>query len=289
MHRLRALRQGLSDPRDGSAFLMPLKNKISRLEKILKKYGSVLIAFSGGVDSTFLLMAAARALPGNKLLAVTAYSPTYSKEELEFSKKMARCLGVRHKVILTGELESREFVKNTPDRCYFCKKELFTRLKKIAGEFKLDFIADASNVSDKKDFRPGARAKAELKVRSPLQEAGFTKDDIRQASRKTGLPTWDKPSLACLASRVPYGTRITAPDLSRINKAEKFIRSLGFQQVRVRHYNGLARIEVEKRDISRLSVKYASRVARYLKKLGYQYITIDLEGYRTGSLNEAIK
>ena len=192
-------------------------------------------------------------------------------------------------MIRTRELDRQEFVANKPDRCYFCKKELFTRLKKMAAGSKLDIVADASNISDKKDFRPGAKAKNELRVRSPLQEAGFTKNDIRQASKEMGLPTWDKPSLACLASRVPYGTRISPTDLGRINKSENFIRSLGFKQVRVRHYGDMARIEVEKRDISSLSAKYASRVARHLKRLGYKYITIDLEGYRTGSLNEAIK
>jgi uncharacterized protein len=268
---------------------MTLEDKLSRLEKILTGYGSVLIAFSGGVDSTFLLKAASRVLPKSKLLAVTANSPTYSKEELEFSKKTARCLGVRHRVIRTRELDNAEFTANTPARCYFCKKELFGRLKKMAAGLKLDFVADASNVSDKNDFRPGAKAKKELKARSPLQEAGFTKSDIRHLSRKMGLPTWDKPSLACLASRVPYGTRISRADLSRINKAERFIRSLGFKQVRVRHYGDLARIEVEKKDINNLIAKHASHLAHHLKQLGYKYITIDLEGYRTGSLNEVIK
>ena len=268
---------------------MPLENKLSRLEKILTGYGSVLVAFSGGVDSTFLITVASQVLPEDKLLAVTADSPTYPEEELAFSKKVCRSLGVRHKVIRTGEIDRAEFTANTPGRCYFCKKELFGRLKKMAAELKLNFVADASNVSDKNDFRPGTKAKRELKIRSPLQEAGFTKNDIRQASKSAGLPTWDKPSLACLASRVPYGTRIRRADLSHINKAEGFIRSLGFKQVRVRHHGGLARIEVEKKDINNLIAKHASRIAHHLKKLGYKYITIDLEGYRTGSLNEAIK
>ncbi|MDD4908289.1 MAG: ATP-dependent sacrificial sulfur transferase LarE [Candidatus Omnitrophica bacterium] len=268
---------------------MILASKISRLNKALKRYGSVLIAFSGGVDSTFLLSAASRVLPKDKLLAVTADSPTYSKEELAFSKKIARCLGVRHKVIHTGELDSAGFTANKPDRCYFCKKELFGRLKEMAAALKLNFVADASNISDKKDFRPGAKAVKELKICSPLQEAGLTKNDIRRLSRKMGLPTWDKPSLACLASRVPYGTRINPADLSRIDKAEKFIRSLGFKQVRVRHYGDLARIEVEKRDIKKLVAYHVSRITKRLRKLGYKYITVDLEGYRAGSLNETIK
>ncbi len=264
---------------------MPLDRKISRLKKVLKGYGSALIAFSGGVDSTFLLKVASQVLPASKLLAVTANSVTYPREELEFSRKIARYLGVRHKVISTSEINNADFALNSLKRCYFCKKELFSRLKKMAARDGLNFVFDASNVSDKNDFRPGAKAVKELKIRSPLQESGFTKDEVRTASRQMGLVTWDKPSLACLASRVPYGTRITRAALMRVNKAEDYIRSLGFKQVRVRDHSSLARIEVEKKDVERLISKYAARITRHLKKAGYQYITIDLEGYRTGSLN----
>jgi len=262
-------------------------DKLKKLKSILKEMGSVLVAYSAGVDSTFLLKVARDCL-GSKVLAVTANSPTYQRQEMEFSKKMARELGVRHKVIKTMELEDKNFVRNPVNRCYFCKSELFSRLRNIAKNNRLNFVADASNVSDKKDFRPGSIAKNELGVRSPLQEAGFTKEDIRIFSKKLGLKTWDKPQLACLASRIPYGKKISPLVLSRINKAEEFLRKAGFKQVRLRHYDGLCRIEVAKNEISLLAQR-SDLVVDRLKKMGYNYITLDLEGYRTGSMNEEIK
>ncbi len=267
---------------------MALRQKLSRLKKIILGYDSCLIAFSGGVDSALLLKVASIVLPKDKILAVTALSPAYPEEELLNSQNIAKRLGIRHKVIKTYELRNRKFVSNPVNRCYFCKRELFSRLKDIASKFKLDFVLDGSNVSDKSDFRPGNIAKQELKVRSPLAEAGFSKEDIRKLSRLLGLCTWDKPSLACLASRVAYGTRISFGLLKRINKAEIYLRKLGFNQVRLRHYNGLCRIEVAKNDIPRL-VSRRNQVIDKLKKIGYNYITLDLEGYRAGSLNEVIK
>jgi uncharacterized protein len=267
---------------------MQLKQKLARLKKIILNYNSCLIAFSGGVDSTLLLKAASSVLPKSKVLAVTADSPTYPEEELLFSKDIAKRLGVRHKIIKTNELKDKRFVLNPINRCYFCKIELFGKLKEIAKKYNLNFVLDASNVSDKADFRPGQRAKKELNIRSPLQEAGFTKKDIRALSRQWGLSTWDKPALACLASRIPYGARISAPLLKRINSAEVFLKHLGFKQVRVRHYNGLCRIEVTKNDVGRL-ISRRKQVIDKLKDLGYNYITVDLEGYRTGSLNEVVK
>lgn len=267
---------------------MNLEKKLNRLKKIISAMDSVLIAFSAGVDSTFLLKVASMVLAQDKVLAVTAYSATYPKEELLFSKDVARTFGVRHKIIQTYELEDRRFTANPINHCYFCKKELFGRLNDMAKKFKLNFVADASNTSDKEDFRPGNKAKTELKVRSPLQEAGFNKEDIRLLSKKLGLSTWDKPAMACLASRVPYGREITPRILARINKAEVFLRQLGFLQVRLRHYNGLCRIEVFKSDIPHL-ISQQDLIVKKLKRLGYNYITVDLEGYRTGSLNEVIK
>lgn len=266
-----------------AGFAILLMDKLGKLKGILKEMGSVLIAYSGGVDSTFLLKVAVGVLK-NKVLAVTAVSPTYQNEELIFSKRLAKELGVRHKIIKTDELEDKRFAMNPANRCYYCKKELFGRLKEIAKEFDLNFVADASNISDKQDYRPGSKAKEELRVRSPLQEAGFTKEDIRQASRRLGLATWNKPAMACLASRIPYGKEITFGALARINKAEKFLRQLGFAQVRLRHYNGLCRIEIFKDDILAL-VHKRDIVVKKLKNLGYNYVTVDLEGYRTGSMN----
>jgi len=266
---------------------MQLKNKLFKLQKILEKSGSCLVAFSGGVDSAFLLKNASLVLPKGKIMAVTANSATYPGEELLFARQFCRRLGLRHKIINTGELHNKSFVANPPERCYFCKKELFTQLRKIAEKNKLNFVFDAANISDKSDFRPGERAKKELGARSPLQEAGLTKADIRSLSKKLGLETWNKPAQACLASRIPYGTPISKPALERIGKAENILKALKFQQVRVRHYNGLCRIEVGKNEVGRLINNRQSIVDKF-KKLGYNYITVDLEGYRAGSLNEVI-
>lgn len=235
-----------------------------------------------------MLKTASLVLPKAKILAVTANSATYPKEELILAKKIAGTVGARHKIIHTSELENKRFIANTRQRCYFCKKELFTRLKVIARQNKLAFVFDAGNISDKSDFRPGEKAKEELGIRSPLQEAGITKADIRTLSKRLGLLTWNKPAQACLASRIPYGINISKPILSRINKAENILRRLEFPQVRVRHYNGLCRVEIPKNKIARLLNKSQSLIDK-LKKIGYNYVTVDLEGYRTGSLNEVVK
>ncbi len=266
---------------------MSLDKKILKLRKILKEMESVLIAYSGGVDSTFLLKVASNVLPKDKLLAVTADSATYPKEERTYSQRMCRKIGVRHKIIKTFELKNKKFISNPIDRCYFCKQELFTKLISIARQNKLNFVLEAGNLSDKLDYRPGSIAKKELKIKSPLAEARMSKENIRKLSRKLGLSSWNKPSLACLASRIPYGTKITAGLLSRIDHAEEYLIGLGFKQIRLRHYNGLCRIEADKNDLHRLLNKREAVVKR-LKGLGYNYITLDLEGYRTGSLNEVI-
>lgn len=264
---------------------MTPRKKFYRLKKILAKMPSALIAFSGGVDSTFLLAAAAEVLPKNQLLAVTAVSLTYPAEELSGAKKIARQLKVRHKLISTAELNDLDFITNPRNRCYFCKKELFKKLKALAREYRLKYVLDASNISDKADFRPGRMAIKELGVCSPLEEAGLNKAEIRILSRGLGLATWNKPALACLASRLAYGTRITPALLKRVERAEIFLRKMGFSQVRLRDHGQVARIEVLSKDIPRLAAKRGSIIDK-LKVLGYNYITLDLEGYRTGSMNE---
>jgi pyridinium-3,5-biscarboxylic acid mononucleotide sulfurtransferase len=245
------------------------------------------VAFSGGQDSAFLLKACSLVLSKANILAVTAVSATYPKDELLKAKILAKDIGVKLRVIKTAELDNKKFTANSIQRCYFCKKELFSKLITIARQNKLNFVLDASNISDKLDYRPGNIAKRELKIKSPLLEAGFNKEDIRKLSKALGLSSWNKPSLACLASRIPYGTKITSGLLRRIDQAEAYLIGLGFKQVRLRHYNGLCRIEVEKRYINRLLYNRKAIVDK-LKDLGYNYITLDLEGYRTGSLNEVI-
>ena len=267
---------------------MTLRQKLTCLKKIINEYGSCLVAFSGGVDSVFLLKIASGVLPRDKILAVTATSEIYPIEELLFSRKIAKSLGIRHKIIATGELKNKKFVVNPVDRCYFCKEMLFRKLQNMARKAKLNFVLDGSNLSDKSDFRPGNKAKMKLNVRSPLQEAKFTKTDIRDLSRRLKLITWNKPSLACLASRIPYGTKISPAILSRINQAEIYLRSLGVKQVRLRHYGGVCRIETGEKDLPVL-IKKRQQLVDKLNKLGYNYVTLDLEGYRTGSLNEVIK
>ncbi len=266
---------------------MPLHNSLSRLKRIISGYKSCVVAFSGGQDSAFLLKICSLVLEPDKILAVTAVSATYPEAELGKAKVLAQDIGVRFKVIRTAELSNKKFTANSTKRCYFCKKELFTKLLDIARQNKLNFVLEASNLTDKKDYRPGNIAKEELRIESPLLKAGFSKGDIRRLSKKLGLSSWNKPSLACLASRIPYGTKITGGLLRRIDLAEAYLTGLGFKQVRLRHYNGLCRIEVEKKDIPGLLNKRQAIVGR-LKGLGYNYITLDLEGYRTGSLNEVI-
>jgi pyridinium-3,5-biscarboxylic acid mononucleotide sulfurtransferase len=261
-----------------------LPYKLKKLRTLLKDMRSVLVAYSGGVDSTFLLKVAHDVL-GSRVLAVTAVSPSYPPEELAYACQTAKKFKARHEVIRTGELEDKRFSANPPERCYFCKKELFRRLTGLARKKRLNFVVDATNVSDAKDIRPGNKAKRELGIRSPLVESGFTKKEIRLISKRLKLETWDKPSLACLASRIPYGTKITGPLLKRVDKAECFVRSLGVRQVRVRHYGPLCRIEVMKKDIPRL-IERRETIVRRMNSLGYDYVTVDLKGYRTGSMNE---
>jgi len=267
---------------------LSLQEKERRLDKNLQSMGSVLIAFSGGVDSCLLLFKAGQVLGQGNVRAVTATSETYSKQEKEDAITFTRQHGFEHLVIRTNELSCKDFTSNPPDRCYFCKKELFSRLKGLAKEYGMDWVCDGANFDDTSDFRPGLRAARDLEVRSPLLEAELTKEDIRTLSRKFGLETWDKPAAACLSSRVPYGEIITGEKLARIGSAEQLLKSMGLQVVRVRCHGETARIEVRPQDFP-LVMNNKEAIVTEFKKLGFIYITLDLEGFRSGSMNEVLK
>ncbi len=262
--------------------------KLQELQNILSEMGSVLISYSGGVDSTFLLKVA-RDVLGDNVIAVTARSLTYPIRELEEAKALASNLRIRHLIIDSEEIDIPGFSHNPPDRCYYCKRELFSKLKEIARQEGMDYVADGCNLDDINDFRPGTKAAEEAGVRSPLKEAELTKDNIRGFSEQLGLPTWDKPSIACLASRFPYGDAITAEGLKMVGEAEEYLYGLGFKQLRVRHHKDMARIEVPTEDFERFfEDDLRKEIVRHLKEVGYNYVTLDLQGYRTGSMNEVL-
>jgi uncharacterized protein len=266
-----------------------VEEKFARLKEIFLSMGRVVVAYSGGVDSTLLLRAAKESLGEAHVVAVTALSPLYPDRELAGAKRMAQEMGVKHILIESNELEIDGFSKNPSNRCYFCKKELFEEMQNLARKEAISFVVEGSTLDDEKDHRPGRRAIQELGIRSPLQEARFTKEDVRELSRTLGLPTWDKPSFACLASRFPYGEEITPEGLRMVDEAEDFLFSLGFKQVRVRHYQSLARIEVYPEEMSRLmNGSLREKVVNRLKKIGYRYVTLDLQGFRSGSMNEVL-
>jgi uncharacterized protein len=266
-----------------------LAARAGRLQEILSGYQSVLIAFSGGVDSAYLAIAAAGVL-GDRALAVTADSASYPDTHRQLALSIARDFGFAHEVIHTTELERPEYRANPANRCYYCKDELYGRLAALARERGLAVVVDGNNVDDRGDYRPGRQAAREHGVRSPLDEAGLTKDDIRELARAAGLASWDEPASACLSSRIPYGNEVTDERLRQIERAETVLRNLGFRVFRVRHHNDTARLEIAKAEMPRaLDPDVNAQLVSSLKALGYQYVSLDLQGYRLGSLNEALR
>lgn len=268
---------------------MTLDEKYDALKEYFRGLGSVAVAFSSGVDSTFLLYAAHEAL-GDKVIAVTAASCSFPKRELNEAKEYCKKLGVKHFIVESEELEIDGFAQNPPNRCYLCKRELFEKLFELAKEQGIDYVAEGSNLDDNGDYRPGLQAIAELGAKSPLREVGFTKLEIRELSKKHGLPTAAKPSFACLASRFPYGETITKEKLKMVEEAEQLLMDEGFTQFRVRiHGDDLARIELLPEEISRMfDEDIRLRIYDKLKSYGFTYISLDLRGYRMGSMNEKI-
>ncbi len=261
--------------------------KYEHLQTILRAMESVLVAYSGGVDSALLLKVAHDVL-GDRAMGVIASSAAYAPEETQEAMAVAEQMGLPLITIETHELEDERYVTNDFNRCYFCKTELFTHLEPLAKQHKLRYIAYGVNKDDDGDFRPGQRAAREFDVRGPLKEAGMGKHEIRAVARMLGVPVWDKPAMACFSSRIPYGSKVDVTSLQMIYKAEKLLRELGFKQLRVRHHDKIARIEVERSEIPRLIEEEMSRtVTDGLRKIGYTYVTVDLLGYRTGSMNES--
>ncbi|MBT3879862.1 MAG: ATP-dependent sacrificial sulfur transferase LarE [Candidatus Scalindua sp.] len=267
---------------------MEVEKKLSKLREIIAKLDSVVVAFSGGVDSTLVTKVCYDVLKDNAM-AVTARSETYPDLEFKEAQKLAKEIGIKHLVIDTSELAIEGFANNPPERCYFCKTELFGKLKDIAREQGFLNVADGANLDDTKEFRPGLQASKELNVRSPLKEAGLAKGDIREVSKMLNLPNWNKPAYACLSSRFPYGQSITEEKLSMVSEAEKYLRGLGLIQFRVRHHETIARIEVLPEDIQILTTTpVREELTAKFKEIGFTYVTMDLAGYRSGSMNEVL-
>jgi pyridinium-3,5-biscarboxylic acid mononucleotide sulfurtransferase len=269
--------------------LLPLLEKQTRLFDQLRQHDSLLVAFSGGADSAYLAWAAHQILAG-RALAVTALSPSFSRHDREQAESFVRDTGVRHEFIETREFENPLYIANNADRCYHCKDELFDRMESLAFERNFRAIAYGVNADDTHDFRPGHRAAHEHHILAPLLDAGLAKQEIRELSRRAGLPTWDRPASACLSSRVPYGTAVTPEVLTKIERSEEVLRSLGFRQFRVRVHGELARIEIAPEELARgLESDVTQIISTRLKELGFAFVTLDLEGYRQGSLNSLLK
>ena len=268
--------------------MLTFNQKLDHLDEILKSYGRLIVAFSGGVDSTFLAEAANRAV-GDNAVAVTAISDSYPEREMKAAQKIAEEIGIRLETVSTGELEIEGYVNNSINRCYFCKSELFDKLKVIAEKYNMGTIVYGAIPDDIGDHRPGMDAAKEMGIRAPLIEANLTKTDIRQASKKWELKTWDKPAFACLSSRFPYGTRITREKLRQVDQAEQFLYDLGIHQFRVRHHDDFARVELDVDGINLMRQKNIRRqINQKFKSLGYRFVALDLQGYRSGSLNTGV-
>jgi pyridinium-3,5-biscarboxylic acid mononucleotide sulfurtransferase len=266
-----------------------LEAKAAALDDRLAGLGSVLVAYSGGVDSAFLAITAARVL-GSRSLCVTADSPSYPDRHRDLATEVARAFNLRHEIIRTDEMARPEYRANPANRCYYCKHELYTHLSAIARARGIGAIVDGSNADDRGDYRPGRQAAREFGVVSPLDDAGLTKAEIRMLARRAGMSTWDEPASACLSSRIPYHSEVTDEKLRTIEAAERVLRNLGFRVFRVRHHDTIARLELGRDEIARaLDADVSETIDRELRALGYQHVTIDLRGYRLGSLNEALR
>jgi pyridinium-3,5-biscarboxylic acid mononucleotide sulfurtransferase len=263
------------------------EERLRELERIVAPYGSALVAFSGGVDSSLALAVCARVLPTERVLAVTSNNETYLPSELDLAREFAGSLGVEHLIVNTRELDDPSYASNPANRCYFCKSTLYSDLRRIAGERDYACVVDGANADDEGDYRPGRKAAKELEVVSPLSLAGVGKAEVRELAKHLGLPSWDKPALACLSSRFPYGQEITAEKLAQVARAEEFLREQGFRQVRVRHHGEIARLEIGPEEMER-AFALREKIAAELKEAGFLYVALDMSGYESGSLNAAL-